>query len=316
MDLVGSPAGRHRHELNRVASSVDLPGLFPSPDFGIALRLSPSRRLLTAGGDQCLDLVVSSDQPICAKGPRTTFPERSGHILTPGLHVRNGAALVPSQRGESLWLYPAARRNAASCRPSARRAAAMASVLGPMRAEVAAEFSAVPGLQRRRIRIVERPVSPYLQWQMHVLRMRAEEGEVVRLVDAKQVRDHERRRPLPELVIIGGSVLYQILYTSEGMLAGALRHLGVAYRVPATAKFGGEGVAGQSIPTAGEPVPGGAGSRQQGGNVRFVPGLHAGRPRPADGFLDRSHLRPWDGHWRCCRPQIAGRPMPHPGSCS
>jgi hypothetical protein len=92
-----------------------------------------------------------------------------------------------------------------------------------MRAEVAAEFSAVPGLQRRRIRIVERPVSPYLQWEMHVLRMRAEEGEVVRAVDAKQVRDHERRRPLPELVIIGGSVLYQILYTSEGMLAGALR---------------------------------------------------------------------------------------------
>jgi hypothetical protein len=96
-------------------------------------------------------------------------------------------------------------------------------LIEPMRAEVAAEFSAVPGLQRRRIRIVERPVSPYLQWEMHVLRMRAEEGEVVRAVDAKQVRDHERRRPLPELVIIGGSVLYQILYTSEGMLAGALR---------------------------------------------------------------------------------------------
>lgn len=93
-------------------------------------------------------------------------------------------------------------------------------LIEPMRAEVAAEFSAVPGLQRRRIRIVERPVSPYLQWEMHVLRMRAEEGEIVRAVDAKHVRDREHRRPLPELVIIGGSVLYQILYTSNGTLAG------------------------------------------------------------------------------------------------
>jgi len=97
------------------------------------------------------------------------------------------------------------------------------ALIEQMRAEVAVEFAAVPGLRRRRVRIIERPVSAYLQWEMHVLRMRADEGEEIRTVDAELIRDRERDSSFPELAAIGDSVLYQILYTSEGALDGALR---------------------------------------------------------------------------------------------
>lgn len=91
-----------------------------------------------------------------------------------------------------------------------------------MRAAVTEEFAAVPSLHRCRMRIVEWPVSPYLQWEMHVLRMRAGEGEEVRVIDADLVRDHEQDSLFPELAVISGAV-YQILYTSDGVLDGALR---------------------------------------------------------------------------------------------
>ncbi|MEV0665015.1 DUF6879 family protein [Actinomadura luteofluorescens] len=32
------------------------------------------------------------------------------------------------------------------------------------------------GLKIRRVRVVERPLSPYVQWELHALRMLAEEG--------------------------------------------------------------------------------------------------------------------------------------------
>lgn len=96
------------------------------------------------------------------------------------------------------------------------------AIIGQMRAEVAEEFAAVPDLRRHRVRVVERPVSPYLQWEMHVLQMRAGEGEEVRIVDAALIRDQEQDSLLPELAVISGAA-YQILYTSEGVLDGALR---------------------------------------------------------------------------------------------
>lgn len=96
------------------------------------------------------------------------------------------------------------------------------ALIGQMRAEVAEEFAAVPGLRRHRVRIIERPVSAYLQWEMHVLRMRADEGEEVRIVDAALIHDQEQDSLFPELAVISGAA-YQILYTSEGVLDGALR---------------------------------------------------------------------------------------------
>jgi len=97
------------------------------------------------------------------------------------------------------------------------------ALIGQMRAEVAEEFAAVHKLDRRRIRIAESPVSPYLQWEMHVLRMRAGEGEEIRVVDAAAVRDWERDCLLPELAVFQDSAVYQLLYTAEGALEGARR---------------------------------------------------------------------------------------------
>lgn len=96
------------------------------------------------------------------------------------------------------------------------------ALIEQMRAEVAEEFAAVPDLRRRRVRVAERPFSSYLQWEMHVLQMRAEEGEEVRIVDAALIRDQEGDFLVPELAVISGAA-YQILYTSEGVLDGALR---------------------------------------------------------------------------------------------
>jgi hypothetical protein len=76
---------------------------------------------------------------------------------------------------------------------------------------------------RRRIRIVEQPVTPYLQWEMHVLALRAAATEKVRVLDAAEVADLEIDRPLPELVVLGSLVMYEITYDSTGAHSGARR---------------------------------------------------------------------------------------------
>lgn len=77
------------------------------------------------------------------------------------------------------------------------------------------------GFEFRRIRVVEAPVSPYLQWEMQAFRIRAEEGERIRTLDAEAVADRETRGTLPEIVILGTLVLYEILYDDTGTLQGA-----------------------------------------------------------------------------------------------
>ncbi|MEO3871682.1 DUF6879 family protein [Nonomuraea sp. B12E4] len=76
---------------------------------------------------------------------------------------------------------------------------------------------------RRRIRVVEQPVTPYLQWEMHVLALRDPGVEQVRVLDAGEVADLEVRRRLPELVVLGTSVMYEVTYDAEGTHSGARR---------------------------------------------------------------------------------------------
>lgn len=75
-----------------------------------------------------------------------------------------------------------------------------------------------------RLRVVERPLTPYLQWELYSLRQRAEYGERVRTVSAELVVASERETLLPEVVILGGHTLYQVLYTESGVSQGALRY--------------------------------------------------------------------------------------------
>ncbi|MFE3602617.1 DUF6879 family protein [Streptomyces sp. NPDC059096] len=75
-----------------------------------------------------------------------------------------------------------------------------------------------------RVRVVEQPLTPYLQWELHSLRQQAECGMRVRVVGAELVAPSESDGLLPELVVLGGDVLYQVLYTESGVPDGAVRH--------------------------------------------------------------------------------------------
>ncbi|GAA3259746.1 DUF6879 family protein [Nonomuraea helvata] len=72
----------------------------------------------------------------------------------------------------------------------------------------------------RRVRVVEFPISAYLQWEMHVLALRARAGSPCRVVRAARVADLD---PLPELVIFSPSLMYEVLYDRYGGGMGGRR---------------------------------------------------------------------------------------------
>lgn len=84
-------------------------------------------------------------------------------------------------------------------------------------------------LHRRRIRVVEEPVTSYLQWEMQMLRIRVEEGDNIRVLPAAGLCDVEwnpverQHRPLPELILLGTSALYEVHYDDSGTHIGARR---------------------------------------------------------------------------------------------
>ncbi|MFB4266070.1 DUF6879 family protein [Nonomuraea sp. GTA35] len=77
--------------------------------------------------------------------------------------------------------------------------------------------------RRRRIRIVEQPVTPYLQWEMHLLAVRDAAVEQVRVLDSGEVAEIEVGRRLPELVVLGTVAMYEVTYDESGTHSGARR---------------------------------------------------------------------------------------------
>lgn len=75
-----------------------------------------------------------------------------------------------------------------------------------------------------RVRVAEEPLTPYLQWEIHLLRLRAECGELVSVVGPDTLGELEARKPLPEVLTLGGRTLYQIRYNDQGVLEGAVRY--------------------------------------------------------------------------------------------
>lgn len=75
-----------------------------------------------------------------------------------------------------------------------------------------------------RVRIVEEPLTPYVQWELHALRLQDECGMPVSILRAHELRDAEDHGPLPELVVLGTQVMYEVLYTTAGAPDGAIRH--------------------------------------------------------------------------------------------
>ncbi|MEV0870659.1 MULTISPECIES: DUF6879 family protein [Streptomyces] len=80
------------------------------------------------------------------------------------------------------------------------------------------------GIAHRRLRVVEFPVTPYVRWELCVLRVRVDVGDAIRVVDARDIAGIERNHLVPEVVILGDVVLYEVVYDDDGNAAGANRY--------------------------------------------------------------------------------------------
>lgn len=86
------------------------------------------------------------------------------------------------------------------------------------------EENAAAGIRTRRIRIVSLPVTPYLQWELHLLRLRDEAGGPIRILRANAITDLEDQGQLPDIYTMDGTVMYQAVYDEHGVLDHALRY--------------------------------------------------------------------------------------------
>jgi hypothetical protein len=94
------------------------------------------------------------------------------------------------------------------------------------RRESLTEFAAKAaenGMDLYRLRVVAEPIIPYLQWELHSLKVRAECGELIRVLPTAAVRGLEDDGELPEVLTLGSSTAYHILYDSTGELTGAVK---------------------------------------------------------------------------------------------
>lgn len=82
------------------------------------------------------------------------------------------------------------------------------------------------GFETWRIRIVEHPLTDYMQWELQLLRLRDRLGGHTRVLLASSIAEFERNGLLPELITLGDDVMYEILYDQEGALEGAILFTG------------------------------------------------------------------------------------------
>ncbi|QSB13102.1 hypothetical protein JQS43_15805 [Natronosporangium hydrolyticum] len=99
-------------------------------------------------------------------------------------------------------------------------------LLAARRAELEDEHRRISqlGFSVRRVRVVEEPIIPYVQWELHLLRLREQCGTGVRVVTPEQVARFESSGPLPEICTLGSSVMYEIVYNDHGILDGGRRY--------------------------------------------------------------------------------------------
>jgi hypothetical protein len=77
------------------------------------------------------------------------------------------------------------------------------------------------GFEFRRVRIVEKPYSPYLIWELNSLMIRHQYGERIRVAPAESIRAFEKDQPLPEIVVLGTETVYRVNYDHNGIAVGA-----------------------------------------------------------------------------------------------
>lgn len=79
------------------------------------------------------------------------------------------------------------------------------------------------GFRTRRVRVVEKPITPYLQWELHVLLLRHQCGGLTHVVGPDQIALLEQKCPLPEIYTLGHDLMYEAIYDADGVLAAARR---------------------------------------------------------------------------------------------
>jgi hypothetical protein len=79
------------------------------------------------------------------------------------------------------------------------------------------------GFEMCRVRVVQEPIGPYLIWELNALQVRYESGGKIRVVDVEQVEPLESAGALPEILTVGRSTAYQVLYGEDGGAEGAIR---------------------------------------------------------------------------------------------
>jgi hypothetical protein len=84
------------------------------------------------------------------------------------------------------------------------------------------------GTSTYRIRIVSLPPTPYVQWELHALRLRDETGGLARVLLDTAVADLEDEGPLPNIQTMDREVMYQPVYDASGVLEYGLRYTGKA----------------------------------------------------------------------------------------
>ncbi|MDF5753640.1 DUF6879 family protein [Spongiactinospora sp. TRM90649] len=81
------------------------------------------------------------------------------------------------------------------------------------------------GFAARRVRVVEEPITPYLQWELHALRVRDQCGGSVRIVGPDQIAQFEDDSLLPEIYTLGSAVMYEAVYDDDGVLESVRRFI-------------------------------------------------------------------------------------------
>lgn len=87
---------------------------------------------------------------------------------------------------------------------------------------------AARGTVSRRVRVVSLPLSGYLQWELHHLKIRDEVGGHSRILRDIDVAVLEDQGSLPEIYTMDDDGMYQAVYDQHGVLEYALRYTDAA----------------------------------------------------------------------------------------
>lgn len=84
--------------------------------------------------------------------------------------------------------------------------------------------TAAAGTSTYRVRIVSLPPTAYMQWELHVLKVRDETGGPIRILLGADVADLEDEGLLPDIYTMDHNVMYQAVYDRHGVLEYALKY--------------------------------------------------------------------------------------------